>query len=140
VEASKRTVVLEERQHSTRRRPHEHPRKPAPRVVVLAEDVADARAVPGTDRPQRGRRERWASVDDDEVGVVLDPLAEIERPDEVVDLLAGRPRSSRAQPELLVEVVDGPDDGRPEEDRERDRAVPQVPARQGDGVSRPRRS
>ena len=101
---------------------------------MLPEDVADARAVAFT-----GRRE-WAHVrlmQDNELGVVRDPPAAVQRPHEIVDLLTGAPLRAGAQPELLVECSDTRDHGGTEKDRERDRAVPEVLASQHSWVALP---
>jgi glycosyltransferase involved in cell wall biosynthesis len=119
-------------QHGAAGGTQQHPRDDVLRVAVLAEDVADARAVA---RADSGEVEILAGMLDDERWVVVDPGAGAERADQVIDLLAGRGR----EPEPLVEGPDALDDRPPEEDRERDRAIPEVVARQGHGRSRPPR-
>src|SRR5919197_5831718 len=104
-------------------RTHEHPRDDTWRIAVLAEDVPEARAVAS---PEGREVHVLRGMSDDEGGVVVDARAQVERADQVVDLLARRSR----QAERLVERTDALDHRAAQEDRERDRAVPQVLARQ----------
>ena len=55
---------------------------------MLAQDVADARAVPGPERTERRRRDAFVRMRYDERGVVLDSRTGAQRANEVVDLLA----------------------------------------------------
>ena len=71
-------------------------------------------------------------------GVVRDPGPGSDRADEVVDLLARRPRLAGAEPEALVERADLLDDRSAEEDRVRDRAVPEVVVGENGRVAFPR--
>ena len=80
-----------------------------------------------------------SSVQHDERRVVLDARSGVERAHEVVDLLARGPRPARAETERLVERADPIDELSAQEDRERDRAVPQIVARQDRGIARPGR-
>ena len=57
---------------------------------------------------------------------------------DVLDLLAGRPERSRPEPEPLVEGADPFDERPPQEDRERDRAIPQIVRRRARPRSAPR--
>ena len=78
-------------------------------------------------------------VRDDERGVVLDPRSRVHGAHEVVDLLAGVPRRARAEAELLVEGAHARDQLPTQEDGERDRAVPEVLARQEGALQFPGR-
>jgi hypothetical protein len=98
---------------------------------MLAQDPAEARALARAEGVGVG----LVVVLDDERRVVLDAGAAVERPDQVVDLLARRGRQAKA----LVEEADPFDDRAPEEDREGDRAVPEVLARQDCCEGCPRR-
>ena len=120
------TVEHRDRTKSAADGPTEHrAERPDADRVVLAQDEADAGAVarrPRADprsakvlfsdaRPRRTDRTRCA-------------LRHRGRANEVVDLLAGMTRPSRAEAELLVERTDLFDDRPAQEDGERDRAVP----------------
>ena len=65
---------------------------------MLAQDVADARAVPAAERGSADGDTRLSWVGHDEGGVVLDSRARVERAQEVVDLLAGGPRRRAPRP------------------------------------------
>ena len=114
------------------RRTKQHPRDGGRRIAVLAQEVADARAVTSADG---GGIVCLAGMLDDERRVVLDARAAVERADQIVDLLARR----RRQAEPLVERTDALDELAPEEEGERDRAVPKVVARQCRRLRRPPR-
>ena len=116
-------------QHDAAGGSDQHPRHGSRAVTVLSQEVADALPVAGCDVAVLAR------VLDDERRVVLDARTEIERADQVVDLLAGRCR----QPERLVERPDPLDDLALEEDREGDGAVPEIVAREHRCVRRPPR-
>ena len=90
----------------------EHPRDGARRIAMATEHVADAASVPPTECDQLVAARGRGGVDDDEVGVVLDPHAASERAHEVVDLLARSEACVRSQPEGLVELADLLDDVR----------------------------
>src|SRR5262245_42296852 len=100
---------------------------------MLAEQVADTGPVAGADQ----RRIGADVVLDDERRRVFDPGTGTDRTNEVVDLLAGRPWRPGAQSELLVERADGVDDLAAKEDREGDRAVPEVVLREDRAVRLP---
>ena len=117
-------------EHDAAGRTHQHARNRTAPVAMLAEDVADARSVTRADRREV---DFLACMVDDERRVVLDPRSRVERADQVVDLLPGRHR----QPQPLVERAYALDDAPAQEDRERDRAVPEVVARQGSRICRP---
>ncbi len=106
---------------------------------MLAQDVADARALAHTHDPESGRRKGLVFVEYDELRVVLDARAGVDRANEIVGLFSRGPGPAGTEPELFVEPPYGPDHRRAQEDRERDRPVPQVLARQLGGISRPRR-
>ena len=72
-----------------------------------------------------------------DVGVVLDPCPGSERADQVVDLLARGPRRLGAEAELLVESPNPGDERGAQEDRERDRPVPEILPGQERRVARP---
>lgn len=116
-------------EHDTAGGTHQHARNGTAPVAMLAEDVTDARAVTRADRREV---DFLACMVDDERRVVIDPRAGVERADQVVDFLPGRHR----KPQPLVERADAHDDAPAQEDRERDRAVPEVVARE---LSRPGR-
>lgn len=88
---------------------------------MFAEDVTDARAVT---RPHRRQIDRLLGMHDDDRRVVLDVRSHIDCANQIVDLLTGRP----GQAQTLVESADPLEDVSPQEDRERDRAVPEVVA------------
>jgi glycosyltransferase involved in cell wall biosynthesis len=104
---------------------------------VLAQDVADARAVAGTDSLQRGTGELFVWMDDRERRVVFDACARVDRTHEIVCLLSGRPGLVRPEAELLVERTYASDGLRAQEDRERDRAVPEVHTGEESAVAGP---
>ena len=106
---------------------------------MLPEDVADARAVPAAERAPRGRRDSFVRVSHHDVGVVLDPCPGSQRTDQEVDLLARGPLRLGAESELLVESAHPGYEGRAQEDRERDRPVPEILPRQHRGGPRPGR-
>jgi glycosyltransferase involved in cell wall biosynthesis len=108
-------------------RANEHARDGARPVPVLAQEVADAFAVACRDVGL------LAWMLDDEGRVVLDPRARVERADQVVDLLARR----RRQAQMLVEGADALDELASQEDRERDRAVPEILAGESRRLGRP---
>src|SRR5207248_2503389 len=137
VKARSCTVAPCQRDAGAAERPDQHADDRPGRVAVLAQDVADARAVPCTERAERIGGGLLARMRHDQPGVVVDPRAGIERADEVVDLLSRRPARFRAETEPLVEPADARDEGPAQEERERDRAVPEVFARQRRGVTRP---
>ena len=73
--------------------------------MVLAQDVTDARTFTCADRAQRGRRQHFLLVHDDERRVVLDAGARVERAHEVFGLFTRRRRAVRAESEPFVETV-----------------------------------
>src|SRR5262249_4782836 len=111
-------------------RAHQHGRNDGWRVAVLAQDAADARPVARTDRREVVL---LAWMLNDEGRVVLDARAAVERADQVVDLFARR----RRQPEPFVERSHMLDDFAAQEDREGDRAVPEVVAGEHGCSARP---
>ena len=116
-------------QHAARRA-REHPGDRAPRVPVLAQDVAEAGPVACAD----GRDvDRLARVLDHECRVVLDARSCIERANQIVRLLTGAGR----QAECLVERAHALDNAATEEDGERDRTVPEVVASEHGRVGGP---
>ncbi len=101
---------------------------------MFAEEVPHTRTVAQPDARIHDRN----GVADDESRLVPDPGTKPDSADQVVDLLAGRPRLRRAEPEPLVEGADLGDQLPPQEDRERDRAIPEVVVGERDGISPPR--
>jgi hypothetical protein len=91
VEASAGAIALGEGEKGAAGRSDKHPRDRGRWVAVLAEDVADAPAVPGSNRSHDIGARRPILVDDGQLGVVLDPGARTHGANEVVDLLARRP-------------------------------------------------
>lgn len=139
MEACAGQVSVQECTERASGRPYEHSSDDFGRVMVLAQDVAEAAAVAEAHGAQAGRRERLLVVLDNEGWVVLDPSAAVQRADEVVDLLAGAPPCRRPEAQLLVEAADLLHDGAAQEDRERDRTVPEVDAGEPRGLALPRR-
>src|SRR6058998_714229 len=109
METHPRAVATDEREQRSAGGTSEHARDRPEWVPVVAKDVADAGAVARADRWQCVPRRRLVLVHDDEARVVLDSRAALDRAHEVVDLLARRPRSAGAEPELLVECADAGD-------------------------------
>jgi glycosyltransferase involved in cell wall biosynthesis len=119
-------------EHDAARGPYEHLRDGAPWVAVLAQDVAEACTVACADGGQVGV---FAWMLDDESRVVFDLGAGVECADQVIRLLARR----GGKAERLVELPDLLDHGAAQEDRERDRPVPEVFASEHGGARRPPR-
>ena len=125
----------EERDEHASERADEHSRDRSRRILVLAEEVADARAVARPD----ARVVLANVVPDDERRVVLDPRTAAHRADEVVDLLARAPRlgQSRARVARRTRRLARRARGAGRSSNEI-RAVPQVVGREGRGVRLPR--
>jgi glycosyltransferase involved in cell wall biosynthesis len=136
MEPGARPVVRQDTQDDAAGRARQHRRHRAGRVPMLAEQVADAGAVACADDASGTH---LGPVRDDELRVVPDPRARIDGADEVVDLLAGRPRRAGAQAELLVEWTEALDQRPAQEERVGDRAVPEVVPRELRRVLLPRR-
>lgn len=123
-------IAAEQRERRPGDRARQHASDRASRVLVLAEEVADALTVARAELDERSLRRR---VMHDELGVVLDADAAVDGTDQVVDLLARRMGKAKT----LVERPDAANNVAAQEDRERDRAVPDVVARQSGSVRRP---
>src|SRR5258705_5625945 len=134
-----RAVASCERQQRAAHGPDEHARHGSRRVMVLTQDVPDARAFACSQRSQSLQGKGFLLVKHDDAWFVLDAGAPIERANEVLRLLAGRPRSAGAEAEALVEVTDLGYERCPEEDREGDCAVPKIFTGQTGGIGSPRR-
>src|SRR4051812_14714508 len=113
-------------------RAHEHAGDDSRSIAVLPQQVTDALAVACADGCGVNV---FPWMLDDDPRVVCNPRSAIECPDQVVDLLPRRRR--QAQP--LVECADPLDDLALQEDRERDRAVPQILPGEHRGALRPPR-
>lgn len=137
MEARAGDVSTPESQRRSANRPHRHAREGRQRVAVLAQEVAQACAVPVAERDQPLRRVGLQLVGDREGRVVLDPRTPAHRTQHVVDLLARRPGSSCAEPERFVEAANLFDHLPAKEDGERDRPVPEVVRRQHRGINGP---
>ena len=88
MEVSSGPVSARQRDQRAAERADQHSADSAARVAVLAQDVADARALARPCATQRGGRKRFLVVQYHQIGVVLDLQAGVDGAHQVVGLLS----------------------------------------------------